>query len=128
VRVVSYASINQSLGLTVDEPGPGTAVLHVAGEVDMLTSPELLRTATQQLERGVHRLVVDLTDVVFLGTSGLAALVQTRSRARDHHCELWLVCATRQVRRPLEIAGIADLFHVAGTVGAALSGGSPDRR
>jgi anti-sigma B factor antagonist len=85
----------------------------------MLSSPTLRKAVAAALtdRRG---LVVDLTDVQFLGTSGLAALVEARSAARRAGAELWLACAHRAVVRPLRIAGLVELFQIADTVEAAL--------
>lgn len=67
---------NSPTTLTVREPAAGTAVLTVTGEVDILTSPDLGRAVTEQLDTGVQRLVLDLTGIRFRGTSGLATLVR----------------------------------------------------
>jgi anti-sigma B factor antagonist len=107
--------------ITREQPAPDTALLRVAGEVDMLTSPDLRQAIAGQLGSGVRRLVIDLDSVEFLGTSGLATLVETRSEAEAHHVELWLVCANRNVLRPLQIAGLVGLFRIADTVSAAMA-------
>jgi anti-anti-sigma factor len=53
-------------------------VLHVVGELDTLTAPLLaVRLAEQQA--AVPKLVVDLSEVSFLGSAGLAALVELTS-------------------------------------------------
>lgn len=118
---VSYPSTDQSMTITREQPAPDTALLRVAGEVDMLTSPDLRQAIAGQLGSGVRRLVIDLDSVEFLGTSGLATLVETRSEAEAHHVELWLVCANRNVLRPLQIAGLVGLFRIADTVSAAMA-------
>jgi anti-sigma B factor antagonist len=117
---VRDTSTNQSLTITVDRPAVGTTVLRVSGEIDMLTCPDLRHAITEQLGDGQRRLVIDLSEVLFLGTSGLAALVEARAEAISRDLGLWLVCSGRQVRRPLEIAGLVELFHIAESVPRAL--------
>ena len=111
----------------MEEPISGTVLMRVGGEVDMLSSPTLRESITSALAEGCRRLIVDLDRVEFLGTSGLAALVEARDRAREHHTELWLACSRRQVLRPLRIAGLIELFQVADTAAAALAGTSANR-
>ena len=55
-------------------------MLHVIGELDTLTAPLLaVRLAEQQ--SAVPKLVVDLSEVSFLGSAGLAALVEAKDAA-----------------------------------------------
>jgi anti-sigma B factor antagonist len=107
--------------ITREQPAADTALLRVAGEVDMLTSPDLREAITQQLGSGVHRLVIDLDGVEFLGTSGLAALVETRTEAEAKSVRLWLVCSNRNVLRPLQIAGLVGLFRIADSVSTTMA-------
>jgi anti-sigma B factor antagonist len=101
----------------------GQVVIEVGGEVDMLTSPQL-RSAVLDLfepESGVDLLVLDLDGVTFLGTSGLAVLIEVREAAHTAGVELRLACTARRVLRPLTIAGLIPLFDIHDTVERALA-------
>lgn len=101
---------------------PGQVVLEVSGEVDMLTTPQLRATVLEQLAGPTTDLVVlDLDNVAFLGTSGLAVLIELREAAHAGGVELRLVCTARQVLRPLAIAGLEPLFDIHDTQEAALT-------
>jgi len=78
-------------------------------------------TGRSALGEARQRLIIDLEGVEFLGTSGLAALVEARAAAAERNTELWLVCSRRQVLRPLSIAGLIDLFQIADTLPEALA-------
>ncbi|MGI8815644.1 MAG: STAS domain-containing protein [Pseudonocardia sp.] len=119
---MAQAATEEPIRIQLEEPASDTALLRVSGEIDMLTSPILRQGIAEQLSDDRMRLLVDLNGVDFLGTSGLAALVEARSSAAEHAIELWLVCTNRQVLRPLEIAGLTSLFRIAGTVAEALGG------
>jgi anti-sigma B factor antagonist len=88
------------------------AVVHVTGEVDMLTTPLLRSTLIQQLDNGVRQLVVDLREVTFLGSSGLGVLVEALKAARRHDATLQLVCTSRAVTRPLAVTGLSQVFDI----------------
>jgi anti-sigma B factor antagonist len=124
---VTETSTPQPVNLAVEEPASGTTVLRVSGELDMLTSSDLRRAIARQLDRRPRRLVIDLNDVEFMGTSGLAALVEARTEALAGKVGLTLACRTRQVRRPLEIAGLVDLFHIVDSAAAHTGLDSPDQ-
>jgi anti-sigma B factor antagonist len=118
---VGDLSTDEPITVRLEEPLPGTAVLSVAGEVDMLSSPTLRDNIASALGDGRQRLIIELEGVEFLGTSGLAALVEARAAAAERNTELWLVCSRRQVLRPLSIAGLIDLFQIADTLPEALA-------
>ncbi|HEY1970622.1 MAG TPA: STAS domain-containing protein [Pseudonocardia sp.] len=123
---MTYPSTEQSMTLTLERPADDTAVLRVVGEVDMLTSPDFREAITEQLAARRQRLMIELDGVDFLGTSGLAVLVEARERAANSSVDLWLVCTTRNVLRPLEIAGLTDLFHITDSVPAGAAGTRPE--
>lgn len=100
------------LDITVSRPRPGTVVLDVRGEVDTLTAPQF-EAALTGLDGGDRStIVVDLTGVTFLASSGLAVLIQSAHRRDGEADRLRLVAPSRAVRRPLEITGSDQLFDL----------------
>jgi anti-sigma B factor antagonist len=118
---VAQASTDEPIRISVAEPAPGTALLRVNGELDMLSSPDLREGIATALNTEPKRLVIDLSGVEFLGTSGIAALVEARSDAYERDVRLSLVCSTPTVRRPLQIAGLLELFDVSDSLDGALA-------
>ena len=114
---------DDQITLTVRRNGSHT-VIEVGGEVDMLTSPQLRATVLEQLAEtvGVELVVLDLDAVTFLGTSGLAVLIEVREAAHMAGVELRLACTARRVLRPLTIAGLVSLFDIHDSQEAALAG------
>lgn len=100
----------------------GTRVVAVAGEVDMGTTPRLRSALQQELGSTRSMLVVDLSEVQFLGSSGLAVLVETKGAAGERGIPLRLVCSSREVLRPLEATGLTELFAIYPDRAAALTG------
>jgi anti-sigma B factor antagonist len=97
-------------------------IVRVGGEIDMLTTPLLGACLTEQLQTGPRLLVVDMREVGFLGSSGLAALVTAREGASDRDVTLRLVSANHAVLRPLTATGLAELFDIYADLEAALAG------
>jgi anti-sigma B factor antagonist len=91
----------------------GTVTVTVVGEVDTFTAPVLRASLDTQLEQQPTELVIDLCGVQFLGSAGLAVLVETQKSARSQDVGLRLVANTRAVTRPLEVTGLIDLFTIA---------------
>jgi anti-sigma B factor antagonist len=99
-----------TLSTTTGEDGVVTVT--VVGEVDTFTAPVLRSSLDTQLEQQPRELVIDLSGVQFLGSAGLAVLVETQKSARSRDVELRLVATTRAVTRPLEVTGLIDLFTI----------------
>ena len=100
-----------SLSTSTSEEGRVTET--VVGEVDTFTAPVLRSSLDTQLEQSPRELVIDLSGVQFLGSAGLAVLVETQKAARSREVDLRLIATTRAVTRPLEVTGLIDLFTIA---------------
>lgn len=113
---------DDQITIAVRADGPRSLIV-VGGEVDMLTSPQLRATVLDQLgdAAGVQLVVLDLNAVTFLGTSGLAVLIEVREAAHMAGVELRLACTARRVLRPLTIAGLVSLFDIRESQEAALT-------
>jgi anti-sigma B factor antagonist len=117
------SDVDDQITLATTTPSPGKVVLEVGGEVDMLTSPQLRAAVLEQFEtEGVGTVVLVLDGVTFLGTSGLAVLIEVREAAQTSGVDLRLVCTARRVLRPLTIAGLVPLFSVHESLDQALAG------
>jgi anti-sigma B factor antagonist len=92
----------------------GTWILAVAGEIDVATSPELRRELHQLADREPASLVLDLSDVTFIDSSGLGVLVGALKRLREEDRGDILVLEGLQepVRKVFDITGLTDLFTI----------------
>ena len=107
------APFDDVITLSTSTSDNGTVTVTVVGEVDTFTAPVLRSTLDAQLEQQPKELVIDLSGVQFLGSAGLAVLVETQKSARSREVELRLVATTRAVTRPLEVTGLIDLSTIA---------------
>ena len=102
-------------------PVPGIALLQVAGEVDSLSAPVLDEAVDRLLAEPADTLVLDLTGVTFLASSGLAVLIRAQRVADERARTLRVVTATRAVLRVLEVTGADQLFAIHPTADDALA-------
>jgi anti-sigma B factor antagonist len=106
---------------SITRPAPGTAVLAVSGEIDSLTAQPLEQAVRELLDDPSDDvLVVDLDEVTFLASSGLAVLIRGARRAASRDLRLRLVTGSRAVRRPLEVTGSDQLFDMYEDVSGAV--------
>ena len=95
-------------------------VVHVAGEIDVYTAPALREELAAQQEAGPIHLVVDLTDVPFMDSTGLGVLVGALKRARTTGGDLRLVIDQEKVLKVFRITALTQVFPIFETVDAAL--------
>jgi anti-anti-sigma factor len=84
--------------------------LTLAGEIDIAQVEMVLTEAHACLEGPAPVLEVDLADVTFIDSSGLGALVQIRTAARDRGKSMELHRVPPSVVRLLEVTGLTAVF------------------
>lgn len=108
------------MSVTVSRVGEA-AVVGFAGEIDMATSQQARAAVQHGLDSGPAVLVVDLTAVSFLSSTGLAVLVHAQQAAGDR-ISVRVVAADRVVRRPIELTGLDKTLAVFASLPEALAG------
>lgn len=113
------------LRLTVEHPVPRVCVVRPVGEIDMLTAPALAKALRDVLTPPCHVVVLDLDGIDFLGSSGLAALVEARQLA-GKTAEVVLAGAKRPVvARGLQLSKLDQVFSWYPSVGEAVAAVGP---
>ncbi|HEU5475356.1 MAG TPA: STAS domain-containing protein [Actinophytocola sp.] len=126
VRALSETSpASQQIKVELHRADGGAVVLEVTGEIDLLTASYLGERLRDQLQPENPVLVLDLTQVSFLGSAGLAEIVAVSQAGADSGSRLVLVATNRAVLRPLEVTGLSSLLAVYETVAAALTANQP---
>ncbi len=95
-------------------------VVDLAGELDLYNAHLAREALLEAAERSPERLVVDLSEVTFIDSTGLGVLVETRTRLANRRAFL-LVAPGLETRRALEISGLDRHFALHDTLEGALS-------
>ncbi len=105
----------------------GAIIVTPKGDVDMSRSPSLLESLKQAVEKRPARIVVNLTDVQYMDSSGLATLVQARrslpkqSGSKAPVTDMVLCNMPERVRSIFEIARLDTFFRIVGSLDEALA-------
>ena len=85
-------------------------VVTLTGELDMAHAPTVAETldALADTERP---LVVDLSELTFMDSSGLHAILTARARLGEADCRLVLLKGCRQVQRIFELTGVDSVLE-----------------
>ena len=102
--------MNDAFSVTARRDG-NHAVIDVVGEFDLAATSEFAACA-QLLLQSVQRVVVDLSKVSFLDSSGLNALLRLRQAANEAGGSVTLRDPTDRVRKLLSRAGLTDILPI----------------
>lgn len=93
-----------------DTTSPTTVVL--VGEVDLVTAPRVREALIAIANSGETKVVVDMTNVTFMDSVGLSALVGPLKRFRTKNGQIVLRSPTPSVRKVFEITGLTRVFRI----------------
>jgi anti-sigma B factor antagonist len=96
------------------------AVVQLAGEIDMSHSPGVHQALVEVLEKRPRRLIIDLTDVTYMDSSGVGILVDALRRVRVSGAKLALVAVAPRVLSVLQITKLDQFFEMYATREEAL--------
>jgi len=97
------------------------AVLRMAGEMDVYTSPKLRKQIADLSENGTIHVIADLRGIDFLDSTGLGALVGGLKRLRLRQGSLMIVTSAGRILKLFQITGLTHAFALHSCVLDAIS-------
>lgn len=98
----------------------GATILTPIGEIDLSCAPTLRKQITTAQSAKPQRLIIDLGDVPYMDSSGVATLVEAMQNARRGGSKLILCSLQPKVRSIFEIARLDTVFTIVGTADEGL--------
>jgi len=99
----------------------GIVFLTVTGEVDIATAPRLISSLNEAVTDGAHPLVVDLSKVDFMDSTGLALLLNAHRRMARRKLGFAVVCPRGPLYRVFEVTDMIDTLSVSDDRAAAVA-------
>ena len=93
----------------------GASIVVLKGDVDLESSPAAREILLKSVE-GADKVLVDLSSVTYIDSSGVASLVEALQAAKHHGGKFALVAASDPTRRVLELARLDKVFTMYGSV------------
>lgn len=100
---------------------PGVTLITVAGQLDTITSGQLDGFIRQVRRRPEEHVVLDLTELSFMDSSGLRVMLTTHSYSAQHGGSLRLAALRPGPARLLHIAGLECHLSIYANVQDALA-------
>jgi anti-sigma B factor antagonist len=91
------------------------AVFVVEGQVDMHTSPDLRTQLRSALQEKATPVVVDLTSVAFIDSSGLATLIEALQATNKYGGRLRLCGLSPSVQNLFRLSNLTSIFDIRAT-------------
>ena len=101
-------------------PDNRTAVFEATGDIDLHRSSEFQQALLDLAGKRPEQIVLDLTGVGYMDSSGVASLVKLLARVRRDHIALKLAGLTPRVRSVFEITRLDTVFEIYPTTQEAL--------
>ncbi|WP_382306744.1 STAS domain-containing protein [Herbiconiux sp. UC225_62] len=104
---------------TTESLGDGIVVVRGDGRLNMVSGPALRETVKRRIDTGEPRIVVDLSKVPFMDSSGLGALISCLKTAREASGDLRIVSPSAQVTMVLTLSNVDKILPSYDSVEAA---------
>jgi anti-sigma B factor antagonist len=98
-----------------------TLVYRLSGSLDVATSPSVRAALIEAAAEGKHDIVVDLSRLEFLDSTGLGALIGAHKRATEHSGTVRLAVGDGAISRLLNITGLMKIFPTYATLDDAVA-------
>ena len=90
----------------------GVDVLFVEGEIDVASAPRLIAALNEAVAEAARSVIIDLTSVGFMDSTGLALLINAHRRLAIRRKGFAVVCPAGPLRRVFEITDMVDTLRV----------------
>jgi anti-anti-sigma factor len=119
VQRIRAAGSVPDFSLALERPGDGTAVLVLAGELDLYRAPEIEAALAEanggergERDGGPCRLVVDLRSVTFVDSTMLGLLLAASRRERARGAELRILVGPETPMTAFVVTGVDRLLAI----------------
>lgn len=97
------------------------AIIRLAGSANMDVATDLQERLLALVEKPIPQIVIDLSDLDFINSVGLGAIVAAHLRCCHQDCHVKLAGAQPKVLEILQVTKLTSLFPMFDSVDAALS-------
>lgn len=106
--------------MTIETQPANIAIVHMQGKLDLLSTANVKQRLSQVVSEGSSKLVIDMSNVTFIDSSGLAALVSALKTTRLASGDLRLACLSEEARNIFEITRLDRVIQSYETVEDAI--------
>jgi anti-sigma B factor antagonist len=91
------------------------SIVDVSGEFSVYTAPELKRQLIKLCESDCIQIILNLSGLDYIDSTGLGVLINVLKRMRDKDGDLVLVCSRQRIRNAFKLTGLDNMFTLHAT-------------
>jgi anti-sigma B factor antagonist len=88
------------------------ALLKLSGQIDSYTAEEITKIIDSHINNGNFKVIVDLTNIDYLDSAGLSAMINAKTKLGKHAGDLRIVGLKGKAKDVFDLAGLTDLFNL----------------
>lgn len=96
--------------------------IEVEGEIDIHTASRVKEAVDKVIDSAVRQIVMDLSGVTYIDSSGLVVLISTLKRMQEINGEVMFVCTHPHIVKIFDITGLSQVLKIFATQEQALGG------
>jgi len=101
------------MNLSIDTvKGNNQMIVHVSGEVDIYTAPDLKKQLLELTKQEGQSVVVDLSHVNYMDSTGIGVFISALKSTKENESHLKLVNLQSQVMRLFDITGLNEIIEI----------------
>lgn len=108
------------MNITIDNRQGGIAVVRLDGQLDLLSTADVKKRLAYLVDQGATLVIVDMGNVSFIDSSGLAALISGLKTTRIAGGNLCIARPGSEVRTILELTRMDQILQMYTTVEEAI--------
>lgn len=102
---------NSKLQIDIETNGASKVIIPL-GDIDLSKSPELRTSLRTVIDENPEKIVIDLSHVPYMDSSGIATLIEGLQLSQQGSIEFILCCLTEGVRSIIDLARLDQIFTI----------------
>lgn len=114
--------MTETIHITVESQSKARTILRLGGRLDFAAAPQLREEMEQVIAAGSRTLIVDLSQIAFVDSSGMGALLHGTRQTRQVGGNLVIVDPQNRLGLLLSLTALGQVLHVSTSLEDALYG------
>ncbi len=81
-------------------------IIHVSGEIDVYTCPQLRSKLAELVKNGQRSLILNLENIQYIDSTGLGTIAHTARSIETENGRVCIVCTKNQIKKIFEVSGL----------------------
>ena len=81
-------------------------IIHVTGEIDVYTCPQLRTTLASLVDKGQNLLILNLENIQYIDSTGLGTIAHTARTIEATNGMVCVICTKNQIKKIFEVSGL----------------------